>query len=42
VPFDLHIFEKGAHGLGMGRPGHPAPPWTDALLFWLRQRQFVK
>jgi hypothetical protein len=26
----------------MGRLGHPAPPWTDALLFWLRQRQFVK
>jgi acetyl esterase/lipase len=42
VPFDLHIYEKGPHGLGMGRPGHPAPPWTDALLFWLRQRQFVK
>jgi acetyl esterase/lipase len=42
VPFDLHIFEKGPHGLGMGRPGHPAPPWTDPLLFWMRQRQFVK
>jgi len=42
VPFDLHIFEKGPHGLGMGRPGHPAPPWTDPLLFWLRSRQFVK
>ena len=42
VPFDLHIFEKGSHGLGLGRPGHPAPPWTDPLLFWLRSRQFVK
>ena len=42
VPFDLHIFEKGPHGLGLGRPGHPAPPWTDPLLFWLRSRQFVK
>jgi len=42
VPFDLHIYEKGPHGLGLGRPGHPAPPWTDPLLFWLRQRQFVK
>ncbi|HTZ20952.1 MAG TPA: alpha/beta hydrolase [Opitutaceae bacterium] len=42
VPFDLHIYEKGPHGLGMGRPGHPAPPWTDPLLFWLRSHQFVK
>jgi acetyl esterase/lipase len=42
VPFDLHIFEQGEHGLGMGRRGPPAPPWTDPLLFWLRQRQFIK
>ncbi|MBI5381524.1 MAG: alpha/beta hydrolase [Opitutae bacterium] len=42
VPFDLHIFEKGPHGLGFGRPGKPAPPWADSLLFWLRARQFVK
>jgi hypothetical protein len=26
----------------MGRRGPPAPPWTDPLLFWLRQRQFIK
>jgi acetyl esterase/lipase len=41
VPFSLHIYEKGPHGLGMGRPGKPAPPWTDDLLYWLKERKFL-
>lgn len=41
VPFSLHIYEKGPHGLGMGRPGHPAPPWPADLLYWFHERNFV-
>jgi len=41
VPFSLHIYEKGAHGLGFGRPGRPAPPWGDELLYWFRERKFM-
>ncbi len=41
VPFSLHIYEKGAHGLGLGRPGKPAPPWADDLLYWLGERSFA-
>ena len=41
VPFALHVFERGAHGLGMGRPGRPAPPWYEPCLYWLRERQFL-
>lgn len=41
VPYSLHIYEKGGHGLGMGRPGKPAPPWTDELLYWLNERKFL-
>ncbi|HVU33906.1 MAG TPA: alpha/beta hydrolase [Opitutaceae bacterium] len=41
VPFSLHIYEKGPHGLGMGRPGHPAPPWPADLLYWFRERKFI-
>src|SRR5581483_924518 len=41
VPFSLHIYEKGAHGLGLGRPGRPAPPWGDELLYWFRERKFM-
>ena len=41
VPFDLHIYEKGAHGLGFGRPGREAPPWAAHFRFWLRSRGFL-
>ncbi len=41
VPFSLHIYEKGGHGLGFGRPGKPAPPWGDDLVYWLKERKFV-
>jgi acetyl esterase/lipase len=45
IPFDLHIYEKGAHGMGLdGPPGQPAilHPWTRDCLYWLKIRQFVK
>ncbi len=42
VPFSLHIYEKGAHGLGLGRLDKLAPPWADQLLFWFKERKFVE
>jgi acetyl esterase/lipase len=41
VPFSLHVYEKGAHGLGLGRANVPAPPWGEQLLFWFKERKFV-
>jgi acetyl esterase/lipase len=41
VPFSLHIYELGAHGLGLGRPGREAPPWADQLLYWFKERKFT-
>ncbi len=42
VPFSLHIYEKGAHGLGLfGRNNQPAPPWADQLLHWFKERGFT-
>jgi acetyl esterase/lipase len=37
VPFDLHVYEKGAHGIGTGK-NHP---WTRDCLYWLREHGFV-
>ncbi|MHC1763583.1 MAG: alpha/beta hydrolase [Verrucomicrobiia bacterium] len=43
VPFDLHVFEKGRHGLGLTDkpPFQNVHPWAKDCLFWLRGRGFV-
>ena len=50
VPFDLHVYQKGAHGIGLGLPGwepEKAPlsalhPWTHDLAVWLRVQGFAR
>lgn len=44
VPCDLHVYEKGAHGMGLGggRAGGPMHPWTYDCLFWLKAQGFVR
>jgi acetyl esterase/lipase len=41
VPAELHIFEKGAHGLGLGRPGTPFARWPQLCAAWLRERHVL-
>jgi acetyl esterase/lipase len=44
VPFDLHIYQKGAHGLGLGAAYADKAkrhPWTADLIFWLKLQGFV-
>jgi dipeptidyl aminopeptidase/acylaminoacyl peptidase len=43
VAFDLHIYQKGAHGLGLGSHDYdPAKwhPWTHDCIFWLKAQGF--
>jgi acetyl esterase/lipase len=45
VPFDLHIYQKGGHGLGLGsRTFDPTKrhPWTGDCVFWLKAQGFIK
>jgi acetyl esterase/lipase len=45
VPFALHIYENGGHGMGLGnknQPNGPLHPWTSDCLFWLKLHRFVK
>jgi acetyl esterase/lipase len=45
VPFDLHIYEKGGHGIGLGSTpygGGGRHPWSADCIFWLKQRGWVK
>jgi acetyl esterase/lipase len=37
VPCELHVFSRGRHGLGLGRPDEAAPPWDRLLEHWLAQ-----
>ncbi|HVV72942.1 MAG TPA: alpha/beta hydrolase [Verrucomicrobiae bacterium] len=44
VPFDLHIYQKGAHGLGLGAPyaqKDKRHPWTRDLVYWLKLHGFT-
>jgi acetyl esterase/lipase len=41
VPFDLHVYEKGGHGLGLPAHNKAAPPWDADCLYWLLQRGFI-
>ena len=43
VRFDLHIYEKGAHGMGLGKDGQGGlHPWTNDCLYWLKTEGFLK
>jgi acetyl esterase/lipase len=44
VPFDLHVYQKGGHGMGLrDKPPFANPhPWAADCLFWLQVQKFVK
>ena len=45
VPFDLQLYEKGRHGIGLGNKTFEPEklhPWTRDCEFWLKQRGFAK
>ena len=35
VPAEMHIFERGGHGFGLGNPGEPLSAWPELLLKWM-------
>lgn len=43
VPFDLHVYQNGGHGMGLKDklPFTNPHPWAGDCLFWLRQQGFV-
>ena len=44
LPFDLHVYEKGGHGMGLkDKPPFAHPhPWAGDCLFWLKVQNFVR
>jgi acetyl esterase/lipase len=43
VPFALHVYEKGRHGMGLAdKPPFTHPhPWAGDCLFWLKEQKFM-
>jgi acetyl esterase/lipase len=38
VPAELHIYERGPHGVGLGQPDEALSTWPSRLADWLRVR----
>ncbi len=38
VPAEMHIYEKGEHGYGMGKGDPALSTWTDLCIHWMRKR----
>jgi dipeptidyl aminopeptidase/acylaminoacyl peptidase len=42
VPFELHIFEHGPHGFGLGGTDRELSTWPGMAANWLDRHGFVK
>jgi acetyl esterase/lipase len=42
VPAELHVFEKGAHGVGLANDIPALAPWSSLLATWLRGRGVIR
>jgi acetyl esterase/lipase len=40
VPFDLHVFEHGRHGMGLATEDPHVASWAPVLGLWLERQQF--
>jgi len=44
VPFALHVYQKGRHGIGLAADKPPFKnihPWAKDLIFWLKAQGFI-
>jgi acetyl esterase/lipase len=42
VPAELHVFEKGGHGVGLANDNPSLSPWSSLLGTWLRGRGVIR
>lgn len=40
-PVELHYYQKGGHGFGMGNPALTTSDWKESLLRWMRMNAFI-
>jgi dipeptidyl aminopeptidase/acylaminoacyl peptidase len=42
VPAEMHVFEKGPHGVGLANDDPALSEWSKLLANWLRVRKLIK
>ncbi|MGB3610766.1 MAG: alpha/beta hydrolase [Cellvibrio sp.] len=42
VPVELHLYQNGGHGFGLGNPDRTSNKWFDAFMHWLDVNGFTK
>ncbi len=42
VPAELHIYEKGGHGFGLGKKDSPAASWPQRCADWMRDQKLLE
>ncbi len=41
VPGELHVFEKGRHGVGLGKDIEGTKEWSELAIHWLKNRKVL-
>lgn len=41
-PVELHLYQNGGHGFGLGNPNKTSNRWFDAFIHWLEVNKFHK
>jgi acetyl esterase/lipase len=41
IPTEMHIFQSGGHGWGLGRPGTEAHAWPELFVGWAKQNSLL-
>jgi acetyl esterase/lipase len=42
IPVELHLYQNGGHGFGLGNPDRTSNKWFDAYMHWLDVNGFLK
>ncbi len=42
VPAEIHIYEKGGHGFGLGKSGSTESNWFSAFIDWMKARKICE
>ncbi len=41
VPVELHLYQNGGHGFGLGNPDRTSNRWFEAFIHWLDVNDFL-